>query len=304
MINITQYLHTSIKLGRQLPQAIWQRAHSFGHSLVTWEGRTINSFKDSDFLSKNVTWEENLDRYTNAAHTFSKTALMTKEFYCWQPKESFISQGYKSYAQQKAAMNQEALLRWLQAGIITGISFAFFKAMQANFNCLGEMDEILCQMHYNETLSRPGLLAKTAVATGAWVLAGLLINSFSDFGMRGTFQEYQLTSDLLSIYKSMGLQARIAFWDAVKNKDQAKAEKLQQQAKFIKNSKEFYQTLTQNHLGLKTEDASKIDLHLNLFIEDISTQDLKALFHSPTLSETSAEDPKNGRGAQNPLIEA
>lgn len=291
-----------------IPKSLLQKALKSGKGFITWEGRDVSQINDGEFLRKEASDEENLTLICKAAATLSKTALMTKDFYRWLPKSSYISEGFKSYEDQMKAKSKQAFNHWLQIGVLGGGSIALFKAFQLNFNCLNEMDESDCRIQYGEAIFRPATLAKLAFATGVWVLAGLLINDLSDFGLRGVVKEYQLTQDLFSIYKTTTVAARIAFWEAVDRKDEEKAQKIYQQAQTMKNSKEYYKSFMNLHLGIEPSDYKKANRYFDLFIEDVLSQDLKALFSPPntntTESATTIEAPNTTVEAPNTTIEA
>lgn len=261
----------------QLPGSLLRGALSFGKSFVTWEGRDVSQINDAEFLRKGV-WEENMNLLSNAIHKTSVTALMTKDVYRWQPKETYISAGFDSVQKQKEAQASRAFIRWLQIGAVGGVAYLFFKAMQFNFHCLGELSERDCRILYGERISQPAMVAQIAVASCLWSLGGLLLNNLGDFGLRGFIQERKLTRNLFSIYRNTADSARTAFWNAVDRQDQVAARKIYGQVQSIKNASEYIKSANITNLGLSADHYAKMIRPFNLLIEDLLSQDIGALF--------------------------
>jgi len=264
---------------RHISAALWQGALNFGKSLVTWEGRSVSQIKEAEFL-RNGAWEENLILLSSATNLNSVTALTTKEFYCWQPKETYILEGFSSTREQKNAKASHSFMRWLQIGAVAGVAYGFFKAMQFNFTCLGEFDERSCRVMYGELLSHPSTWAKAAFASGWWILGGWMMSNLGDFGLRGFIKEKKLMKDLMMIYKLTAESARASFWRAVDNQDKPAAQKIYDQAKLIKNTLDFYTDSMMLNMGISAKDVTAIINPFHLLVEDLLSNDIDTLFPS------------------------
>ena len=270
-------------------QSFSERLAAFGKSYVTWEGRAISQIDPAEFLSSKAPWPHNLKLLTNASKELTIHSLITKEIYCWQPKDSYITGGFTSYKEQKNAMASHSFFRWMQTGIIAGVSYAFAKAMYINFECLESADEHLCRLQYNEALSHRGLIAKAAVAAGYWFLASMVVNNIGDYGLRGLIKEKQLANEMFAIYKSTLESTSIAFWDAVDRQDKATAQTLYNCVRTIKMTSKDNMNRINLYLGISEETYVLNMRTVNMIIEDIVTQDMESLFPLPATGTTPAE---------------
>jgi hypothetical protein len=279
MMNATDRFKAYLKIPPSLSQGVIRQAKN----LVTWEGRDISKTTDDDFLRKGD-WENNLKLLANLSRSL-KSGATTKELWQWQTKFSYISEGLNSKTEQKNLLASAAYRRWLAIGLATGVGYAFFKAMQLNFQCLGEFDaavaEAECNIRYGQAMSQPAMLTKAAFGAVAWCAAGLWIHALGDFGLHGYFKERQMKSRLTDIYKDTANSTLIAFWKEVDDRNETKAREIYQEVQAVKNSSAYHKMWTTLNLDYTSEDYDKMLRPFQILIEEVLKQDLKALFSQP-----------------------
>jgi len=293
--------HEPVKTSKHSSSSWPQSMIRYAKNFVTWEGHDISQLRDDQFLRKGE-WENNLKVLADASRSLSNT-LTTKEFWQWLPKNFYIAEGRNSLKEQKEGLASAAYRRWLTIGLAAGLGYAFFKAMQFNFQCLGEFEDpdyrahhnifiwdpaVLpqaafehCNVRYGQALSQPVVLTKAAFGAIAWCVTGLWAHSLGDFGLKGSIKERLLLRNLITIYKETANSAHMAFWKAVDDHNETKARGIYDQIQAIKNSSGYHKTWTTLNLGLSPEDYDKMLRPFHILIEEVLKQDLNVLFRQP-----------------------
>jgi hypothetical protein len=247
-------------------------------SLFAWE-KADAPVDDALFLRKGH-WKENLALLLAQNPMMPTAGLMTRNFYYWLPKKSYIEEGFSSFPNQLEAKGSGAFRQWMQIGFFIGITGLFWQAMQHNLSCINRYLEVDgaalddCQVEYTRFLTRPGLFAQGVMGIASWAFLGWITQNLGDFGLRGVYSKETLVRELRQVYQDCAGGAIEAFWKAIGEKDTDKVQKIRSQAILLKQQEPFLKKRTINLLGIEDPQWEQIWGAMSIFIEEATNHNL------------------------------